>query len=494
MTSLAVALWAAAVGATPTPEAMGTVSVIGVGACAGGRLEAHVRGLRESLWKRLGTTVQSDEEMLRRLGGTSRSSLADIDRVFSGARYDIDCMAYDRAEQALKLAAADLLALPPSIERWERLRRVYVSLAWAYIKLENTAAAEDTFSRILRVEPGFVLDRKEFPPSTHRLVEKVRTQVKARATATLSIAVRPAGTVVFIEGREIGAAPVTLKVPPGEYRVEAAFGEGRGIPKTVKVEHDERIELDRDFEGAIHPLAGPCIAAGEDRKGRLASLIRLASLVGTRNVVSISHEELEEGERYLVALALDSVTGQVTREAKAKLYPSGPAAGAFDHLADFLATGDATPPIEPVQGAVAKMAVVPNAALSGSAPASSGGAAETAQTAKTGKLRIASYTLGGVAIVALGAGGYFYLGARSAQNDMAALMNGPNVTKGSEGRYKDLSNRRRRDQTFSTVGLATGTAAAVGAVVTFVLSRGSTVPPPVSVGYQAGQATMAVRF
>lgn len=488
-----VALFAAA---TPSSSTIGSVSVVGVGSCAEGRLDAHVRGLREALWKRMDAAVQSDEEAIRRLGGMSRSSLGDVDRVFSGARYDIDCMAYDRAEQTLKIAAADLLALPPSPERWKRMRDVYALLAWAYVKLENPDAAEEMYARIVRVEPTFILDRKQFPPSTGRLLEKVRTRVAEQATAKLSVTTLPAGLPVYVDGRDIGKSPATLKVPPREYRVEVGFGEGRGIPRTVKVGNAENVELEQAFEGSIYPLAGPCLSMGPERKGRLAALVRLASVLGTRTVVAVSHDDHGTGERYLVATTVDSTTGQETREARVKLYPAGPPAGAFEKLADFLATGDVAPPLEAVRGAQATArSPDPVSAVVLPPPPPPARPEETkVETGTTSRLRILSYALGGAAVVAAVTGGYFFKNASSTRDDLSKLQNSSGIVASENiERYRSLRSRADRDQTIGTALVATGGTALLGAVVTFILSwHGSSSPATVAVSPNG--AGLTVRF
>lgn len=514
MNLFAIALMTLFASASPAPASPGSVSVVGIGSCTQGRLDGYVRGLREALWKRLDAAVQSDEEAIRRLGGMSRSSLADVDRVFSAARYDIDSMAFERAEQTLKLAAADLLALPPSPERWKRLRDVYTLLAWASLKLEKQEEAEEIFAKILRVEPTFALERKQFPPSTVRLVEKVRASVAAKATASLSITTRPAALPVFVDGRDVGKSPVAAKVPPGEYRVEVGFGEGRGIPRTVKVESAEKIELEDTFEGAIHPLAGPCISTGPQREGRLGALVRLASVLGTRIIVAVSSEEHGSGERYLVATIVDSVTGQEAREARVKLYPSGPPSGAFERLADFLATGDVAPPLEAVRGAqtVTKAEKAGKTGTTGKTwetadlepvpliqpgPTQAEGAQPegTAAGGRTyNRLRIASYALTGVAVIAGGVSPIFFVKASSAYSDMDKLKTPSGaIMAGRDPEYFDLRNRGDRNRTIGIALAATCGVALAGAATTFILSTRNP-DPPVSVALGPGGGTLQVRF
>ncbi len=326
-------------------------AVVAVDRCEVDSLTSYVRSLREALGLRVGAELQSEEESLRALGGVARGSLADAERLLAGARVDVFQGAFDRAERGLQAALADLRALPPSDASWKDTREVLTLLAWVYVKEGKTLEAEQALKRILRIDPQYVPDPDLFPPSFREFAGKVRKSVEADATAKLVINTQPSRSPVFVEGRAFGDAPVVVQVPPGEYRVEARFGLGRGIARTVSADGTTMIALDEQFEGAVHAQRGPCISTAGTREARLSTLMRLSSLLGVTTVVALREDEPATGERYLVVSSIDATTGQEVREAKVKLTTAGGSPhGAMGMLAEFIITGEHAFPVEPTRG------------------------------------------------------------------------------------------------------------------------------------------------
>ena len=84
-------------------------------------------------------------------------------------------------------------------------------------------------------------------------------------------------------------------------------------------------------------------------------------MLDANTIISVREEEHAGGERYLVAGSIDVDRGEETREAKVKLYGGSAPPGAIGRLADFLATGEYVPPVEPTKGGVPKVAAAATA-------------------------------------------------------------------------------------------------------------------------------------
>ncbi|MBI3184457.1 MAG: PEGA domain-containing protein [Myxococcales bacterium] len=385
-------------------------AVIAVGACADGSAGAFTRELRAAVARAPGAKVLSEEETVAALGGVPRGSMADVQRLIASARFDLyDQGAFDRAERALKAALDDLWLLPPSEARWEDLREVQTFLAKVYLKLERPREAEQQLGRVYRVEPDYGPDPNTHPPSFRAFAASVRERVVAEAIRNLSVGTRPAGLPVYVEGRLVGSSPVNLRVSAGEYRVEALFAGGRGMARMVGVSvGGASVELEEGFEGAIHPHKGPCLATGNEREARLAALIRLAGLLKAERMVSARLEEPRPSERYLVVSLLEAVTGQETREAKVKVLPVGVPVGGIARLAEFIATGEASEPVEAIRGAVK---VEPRV----EAPAA------VVKAEPEPGLRPTGLVVGGAGAAGLLASGYFFLQASGAAAEQGRI-------------------------------------------------------------------------
>ncbi len=303
---------------------------------------------REAVSQRPGMTVLDSDETAGRVGGLPRGSFADAQRLIRGSRMDLFADTYERAELTLRKAIEDLVRLPPSDAKWQELSDAWTMLAQIKQRTQRETQAEETIRRVLRVDRGYVPDESYYPPGFRRFVDGVRRKVDADAVASLRITTRPSGLTVFVDGRPVGPSPITLPVPPGTYRVEAAFASARGAARFVRVERSSAIELDSEFEGAIHPSFGPCIESKGGREARLVALVRLAGVLGVQLLIAVREEEPAPGERYLVASAVDASTGEEMREGRVRMYGTGLAPGAIERLAEFLATGTAAPPVQPI--------------------------------------------------------------------------------------------------------------------------------------------------
>lgn len=436
-------------------------AVLAVDGCNPPIAAVHARALRESLARRMGAAVQSEELTGTRLGGVPRGSLGDAERSIAGARVEFYQSAWDRAERTVKSAIDDLWRLPPSTERWADLREAHTLLAFVHTKQERRADAEAAIERILRVEPDYRPDSKMYPPALQQLADSVRSRVKKGARATIAVATRPAGLPIYLDGREIGAAPVS--VPQGDYLVEANYGGRRGLPRRVRAERTTAVELSADFDGAVHPEAGPCLATSGGREGRLAQLVRLAAVVGARTVVAVREDQPASGERYLVAQSVDAALGQETREAKVKMVGGGVPFAAMERLADFIATGDAAPPVEALRGAVAAARPDRPAAPAEATAAAAGGASA---------MKIGGFVAAGLGVVLGGAAGFLALSASGQQGAASRLLDPQGVV--AEAQLDEALQREAAGTSQARLGVI----AAIGAGVLVAAGAGMIVLAP----------------
>jgi hypothetical protein len=316
-----------------------------------------------------------------------------------------------KTTKALDEAMAILKALPTSeSRRWQAICDV-ASFQAQVIYMSNKAEAELPLEPILRVNPYFQVDQERYSPDMWAVTDKARRRVKARSTETLKVTTKPAGVLVYVDGRNMGKSPMTVKVPPGEYRVEAGFGKERTMARMVQVRGTTSVDLDQAFDGSVMTGSGVCVATNGTRDGRLKGLMRLAAYLGVKQVVGVWQEEPAQGEEYVVATAVDAGSGQQVREAKVKTSKGQVPVGGMEKLAQFISTGSAPPPVVAV---VPKPSAAALAALRAQPPEDFESAGVTKQAKGGWSRRTWGLVVGGTGVGLAAAGAVFDLMAYSA--------------------------------------------------------------------------------
>ncbi len=226
--------------------------------------------------------------------------------------------------------------------------------------------------------------------------------------------------------------------------------------------------------GGLYADLGPCLVTEPSRDARLAAVVRLASVLGVGRVVAVRLEEPGGGERYLVASVVDAATGSEAREAKVKVLAAGLPVGAMPRLAEFLATGEAAAPVEPLGGfAATEPPLVTTAPLT--------------STRRSNHLRTGAYVSAGATIASFAIAGYFGLQSAAAARDVRRLCPGGACTADGQARLRDFE----RDRTTATIAGAVGGVALATGVALFVLSSKE---DSVAVTAAPGGAAIAGRF
>jgi hypothetical protein len=338
------------VGAAPSSQAADTVAVVAVDGCNQELSSGSARLLRGALVKQNGSQVQPEERTLSALGGPIRGSVQDAERLLASARltFHDEFGSGGKTTKALDEATAIVMSLPPSEpKRWKTLCDVLSFQAQVYY-MDNKPKAEAALEPILRVDPSFQVDRERYSPDMWKLTDKARKRLQSQTKGTLSVTTRPSMIPVYVNGRNMGKSPLTVDLPPGEYRVEALFGRERALARTVNLKDAVALELDHALDGSVRVESGPCLATNGTRGARLGALMRLAAYLGVNQTIGVWQEEPEKGEVYVVAATVDAGTGQQVREAKVKAIGGKAAPDVIEKLAQFMSKGDAPPPVEAV--------------------------------------------------------------------------------------------------------------------------------------------------
>jgi len=348
----------------------GRTSVIAVGKCDEASAIA-ARSFRSALASKPGANVASEAETAQPFGGTTERTLSAVTGAIASARSEFYGGQAAQAKTTLQGALEDVSRLAPSDARWAAERDALTLLAQVLQKSEPKSA-EAALNRVLRIEPDYQPDTSNYPPSFQKYVNGIRKAAKKKSTSRLDITTSPGGKAVYLGGRRVGTGPVTVRVPPGEYRVEADWGH-RGAVRTITVPSTP-VELSAAVEGAVFPDGGPCVEASEP----VAALARAARLTGPGRIIGVHPDSA--GDDSFVVVTSGNAQGQDVREARVKVQPGAPTSDALGLLADWTVKGGAAdPPVEVTRGPGAKPLAVAPVAAAGVAAA--GAAAATSPTA-----------------------------------------------------------------------------------------------------------------
>jgi len=349
-------------------------AVVAVGKCDESAGIA-ARSFRTALSQKPGTSVQSEAETAQPFGGITDRTLASVNTAIGSARSDFYSDRPAEAKKTLQGALDDVTHVAPSEARWSSERDALTLMALIQQKSDK-AAAEAALNRILRVEPDYKPDTSLYPPSFQKWFAGVKKAAKKKATVRFEVTTSPAGKTVYVGGRPVGKGPVVLRVPAGEYRVEADWGH-RGVVRNVTVPSPP-IELSAAVDGAVHPEGGPCVEATDP----VAALARVAKATGVGRVYGV-HPEGTDPDAYMVVTSVDPAAADV-REARVKVAPGSPSTEALAALADTASGGTVASSVEITRGPGAKPAPAAGAAGAGTAAGIAAGAAAGAAAAGAG--------------------------------------------------------------------------------------------------------------
>ncbi|HLG18195.1 MAG TPA: PEGA domain-containing protein [Bdellovibrionota bacterium] len=132
---------------------------------------------------------------------------------------------------------------------FEGLRAAQFHLAMAYLAGKDSAKAKEEIKEVIVLDPerdSRTLSAKLYPPDIRKLVDGIRADIRKREHGDLEVVTRPAGALIYVDGRSAGASPARVRgLPAGEHFIRAQF-EGSESQFTSKfvVSGENRIELE----------------------------------------------------------------------------------------------------------------------------------------------------------------------------------------------------------------------------------------------------------
>jgi hypothetical protein len=312
---------------------------------------------RAVLAERTTGVLEPAEIRTRMMGQTSSASLSELDRAYAGALATYQSGDFEGSIRTLRAVIDDLERLPEGTETFSQWTRAMLRLARAEQSVGRRGEANALLERLVRADPSIKVDTNQYPPSYAKQVEAVHAQLKAQGTRKLTVSAAQRGVKVFVEGREVGVAPVTISLPPARYKVSGRAGDLRAPAVTADLsETDQTVRLDFALAEALRPGAGPGLVLGQADRAR--KIVAAAAWLGLDRAV-ITTMPQDADITYLQATIYDVRKGQMQREGRLRLAGKTPPPGGLIALATFLMTGQPSSLVAPA----------PGQAVAGAAPA-----------------------------------------------------------------------------------------------------------------------------
>jgi hypothetical protein len=445
-----------ALGQVPPPgEAIGVIPIADQpGPTA--ELADLAQQLRSVVSERVPGVLDASTLKDRMTGQTSTATLAELDRAYSGALATYQSGDFEGAVRTLRAVVDDLEKLPDGPESFDQWTRAMMRLARSDQTLGRRDEATAIIDRLVRAAPAVKVDGTQYPPSFAKQIEEAKAKLKLAPKRKLTIQSSSKGAKVFLDGRDLGTAPVTVTVPAGQYRVSGKLGDLRiprfGIDLTNE---DQSVTFDVALVETLRPAVGGLAMAPGDRT---KSLVRAGAVLGLDKLLAASLV-LQGDVTYLAGAYYDVRRGMLLREGSIRLSNRQPPPGSMAALSNFLITGAASAPV-----------------LQGPLPADRRPIAAAAPELKTATGRSSpalGWTAFGAGVVSVGAGAFSIIEAMSAKSsykDASAMLDGGTLKVGSDpARYKQLVSSGDSAKSKATLGagVAIGTLA-VGGVLGYL--------------------------
>jgi hypothetical protein len=284
------------------------------------------------------------------------ADLAALERALDQARRAYLDGDFEGSLATLRRSADALERLPEGADVLALWGRVILRLARTELDLGHADPARATLERLLRAVPGLAVDPSLVSPRLVEELERARATIAAQPTGTLTVTSSAEGARVWVNGRDVGAAPVRLAVPCGAWRVSGQVRAARVGPLAVDVGADGgHVHLEFAAAEALRPWAGQGLAAGA---GDRPLITAVGDHLGVARVVTVAVLS-DRGSTYAVAALHDVGRGVLEREGRLRLESGAIPADGDAALAEFIVRGRTDSPLVQVPAAVPSLAARP---------------------------------------------------------------------------------------------------------------------------------------
>ena len=213
----------------------------------------------------------------------------------------------DQAIPLLRQATQELEAGISATGTTDLLIEAWLVLGLAQTGMGEMGAANEAFREVVVMDPSRQLDPISYPPDVVEAYSAVRAQVLAEGSGELVLSTTE-GAEVFVDGRSVGLAPVTVdELPAGRHRIFVTGEGGLRAYEEVLIEPGgvRKLSLPLDYRQITAPA--------EDRDGRASQTERLYASVGAYCQTPLVLLAGETGEGQVAVLIYSSRSRNFSR-------------------------------------------------------------------------------------------------------------------------------------------------------------------------------------
>lgn len=315
--------------------------------------------LRERMAERDRRVLPGGELRERMLGPSLETALAELEAAHEAARVAYVGGDYDGSARTLRAIVERLEALPDGSEAFAQWKRAMLRLARIELNLGHDDAAAAVLDRLVRAAPQVAVDRNLYTARFADALQRARAAVLAAPSLTVAVRASIEGARVYLNGRDVGTAPLDLVVPPGRHRVSGTKDALRTGPVFVELGSDDReVFLDFTLSQSLRPDAGPGLAVRQEDE--VPRVLSAGAHLRLDEIVAVSLRE-EAGVAVADASLYDVTRGARKRHARVRLREGKLPVGGSSALAEFLVTGAVRSTLVELPGAPQPLSAVPAA-------------------------------------------------------------------------------------------------------------------------------------
>jgi hypothetical protein len=296
--------------------------------------------LRAGCRDRVGGVQDVPTMRARLLGQRSNATVTELDRAYGGALAVYQNGEFDSAVRTLHAIVEDLESLPETDESYAQWVRAQLRLAHAAQTIGREREADEAMQAVARTDPGIQPDPDQYSPTYRRRYDALRSKLRSHPVRRLQITAAGKAGSVYLNGRPVGQAPVTLSLPAGRYRVGGAAGTLHVPSFWVDLTIDDvALVLDFALAESLRVSGGPGLALAAAQRSE--GIVRAGAWLGVDRVIAVSR--VAEGEAvFLLGSIYDVRNGALLREGSVRTIAGTVPAANLGALATFLLTGQSS--------------------------------------------------------------------------------------------------------------------------------------------------------
>ncbi|HSD18579.1 MAG TPA: PEGA domain-containing protein [Anaeromyxobacter sp.] len=336
---LALAAALLALGASAS-EKLGVVAVADPPGGPDADLAELAHQLRAACRDRIGGVEDVPTMRARLLGQASNATLSELDRAYGGALAVYQNGEFESSVRTLRAIVEDLESIPESDDAYAQWTRALLRLAHAAATIGMDRDTQAALTKLARTDPTLQPDPDQYSPGYRRRFEEVKARIRALPKRRLTVLAEGKPGVVYVNGRNMGPAPVSVSLPTGSYRIGGA-ADGLRVPSfTVDLEAEDRtVVLDFALAESLRVNAGPGLALAPAQ--RAYGIIRAGAWLGADKLV-VASRVTEGGAQFLLGSIYDVRRGALLREGSVRMVAGSVPAVNLGALASFLLTGQSS--------------------------------------------------------------------------------------------------------------------------------------------------------